>query len=128
MPLIFTYLADMLAAFAVPLAMFFIGAVVSDFQRGDVKISYFEVTTPIFIKLILLPFIVIFFLYDTNLSRVVTDIVIIQSMIPALTLSSVLFANYSRDDKLGAFLTILSRFASLLVIPLILYFINHILI
>src|SRR5690625_7718035 len=107
MPLIVTDLADMLAAFAVPLAMFFIGAVVSDFQRGDVKISYFEVTTPIFIKLILLPFIVIFFLYDTNLSRLVTDIVIIQSMMPALTLSSVLFAKYSRDDKLGAFITIL---------------------
>src|SRR5690625_1338695 len=182
MPLIVTDLADMLAAFAVPLAMFFIGAVVSDFQRGDVKISYFEVTTPIFIKLILLPFIVIFFLYDTNLSRLVTDIVIIQSimpaltlssvlfskyskydklyafitilftfimffflydtnlsrlvtdiliiqsMMPALTLSSVLFAKYSRDDKLGAFITILSTFASLLVIPLILYIINHILI
>src|SRR5699024_1427936 len=53
MPMIVTDLADMLAAFAVPLAMFFIGGIVSDFQRGDVKISYFEVTAPIFIKLIL---------------------------------------------------------------------------
>lgn len=126
MPMIVTDLADMLAAFAVPLAMFFIGGIVSDFQRGDVKISYFEVTAPIFIKLILLPFIVIFFLSNSNLSKLMIDIVIIQSMMPALTLSSVLFAKYSRDDKLGAFITILSTFASLLVIPVILYMINYI--
>lgn len=126
MPLIIIDLTDMLAAFAVPLAMFFIGAIVSNFQRGQVKMSFFEVTVPIFIKLILLPFIVILFLMNSILSKLMIDIVIIQSMMPALTLSSVLFAKYSKDDKLGAFITILSTFASLLVIPLILYFLNNI--
>lgn len=126
MPLIIIDLTDMLAAFAVPLAMFFIGAIVSNFQRGQVQISFFEVTVPIFIKLILLPFIVILFLMNSILSKLMIDIVIIQSMMPALTLSSVLFAKYSKDDKLGAFITILSTFASLLVIPLILYFLNNI--
>lgn len=126
MPLIIIDLTDMLAAFAVPLAMFFIGAIVSNFQRGQVQMSFFEVTVPIFIKLILLPFIVILFLMNSTLSKLMIDIVIIQSMMPALTLSSVLFAKYSRDDKLGAFITILSTFASLLIIPLILYFLNNI--
>lgn len=119
-PLIFVDVTDMLAAFAVPLAMFFIGAIVSNFQRGEVRMSNFEVITPIFIKLILLPFIVIFFVKNSNLSALMSDIVIIQSMMPALTLSSVLFAKYSKDDKMGAFITILSTFASLLVIPFIL--------
>lgn len=119
-PTIMIDLTDILAAFAVPLAMFFIGAIVSNFQRGEVRMSNFEVITPIFIKLILLPFIVIFFVKNSNLSALMSDIVIIQSMMPALTLSSVLFAKYSKDDKMGAFITILSTFASLLVIPLIL--------
>lgn len=123
-PLIVIDITDMLASFAVPLAMFFIGAVVSNLQRTQIKISYFEVTIPIFIKLILLPFIVILFLMSSGLSELIINVVIIQSMMPTITLSSILFAKYLRDDKLGAFIIILSTFASLLVIPAVLYIIE----
>lgn len=120
-PIFFSNLTDSLAAFAVPLAMFFIGAILSDFHHTKFKISYFEVTIPILIKLIMLPLTVIIILRTTNLNNLVLYIVVIQSMMPALTLSSVLFAKYSRDENLGALVTILSTAVSLFIIPTMIY-------
>lgn len=126
MPVIAIELTEMLAAFAVPLAMFFIGAILSNFQRAHVKISYFEIIIPIFIKLILLPIIVISIFINSNLSELIIYILIIQSMMPALTLSSILFAKYSKDEMFGAFITILSTVASLFIIPAMLYIVDSI--
>lgn len=117
MPNIIIDLSDMLAAFAVPLAMFFIGAIVSNFQQANMAISYFEIIVPIVLKLIILPLIVIVVLVKTRLSELLIFIIIIQSMMPALTLSSILFAKYSKDDKFGALITIVTTVLSLLIIP-----------
>ncbi len=124
MPIMIVDVADMLAAFAVPLAMFFIGGILVNFQRNQVQISYFEIAVPVLIKLILLPGIVIVILINSGLSQLIFDILIIQSMMPALTLSSVLFAKYAKDDKFGALITIISTVASLFIIPALLYFVN----
>lgn len=126
MPLIIIDLSDMLAAFAVPLAMFFIGAIVSNFQKSHIAISYFEIIVPIAIKLIILPLIVILSVIKTKLPDLIIYILIIQSMMPALTLSSILFAKYSKDDKFGALITIATTVLSLVIIPVMLYFINMI--
>lgn len=124
MPVIIIDLADMLAAFAVPLAMFFIGAIVSNFQQSHMNITYFEIVIPIAIKLIVLPIIVILTLINTTLPELIIYILIIQSLMPALTLSSILFAKYSKDDKFGALITIATTVLSLLIIPIMLYFVN----
>lgn len=125
MPVIIIDLADMLAAFAVPLAMFFIGAIVSNFQQSHMNITYFEIVIPIAIKLIVLPIIVILTLINTTLPELIIYILIIQSLMPALTLSSILFAKYSKDDKFGALITIATTVLSLLIIPIMLYFVNE---
>lgn len=124
MPVIIIDLADMLAAFAVPLAMFFIGSIVSNFQQSHMNITYFEIVIPIAIKLIVLPIIVILTLINTTLPELIIYILIIQSLMPALTLSSILFAKYSKDDKFGALITIATTVLSLLIIPIMLYFVN----
>lgn len=127
-PVIISELTGSLAAFAVPLAMFYIGATLNYFQRSKVKITYFEVTIPVIVKLILLPFIVVIMMNSTRLDELIVYILVIQSMMPALTLSSVLFVKYSRDDTMGALVTIVCTIASLLVILLMLYVINSFLI
>ncbi|MEK4426879.1 AEC family transporter [Solibacillus sp. FSL K6-1523] len=127
-PILVTEFTGTLAALAVPLAMFYIGATVNTIRSARVRISYFEVMVPVFIKLVLLPLIVVFIINVNNLKGLLINVIIIQSMMPALTLSSVLFAKYSRDYKMGALVTIVSTIASLLIIPVMLYFINEYLI
>lgn len=124
MPNVIIDLTDMLAAFAVPLAMFFIGAIVSNFQQSNMAISYFEIIVPIVVKLIILPLIVIVVLVKTTLAELLIFIIIIQSMMPALTLSSILFAKYSKDDKFGALITIITTVLSLLIIPGMLWIVD----
>lgn len=125
MPAMVIDVTEMLATFAVPLAMFFIGGIVVNFQSNQIQINYFEIVVPVLIKLIILPGIVIVILINSSLSQLTFDVLIIQSMMPALTLSSVLFAKYARDDKFGALITIISTVASLFIIPLLLYFVNN---
>lgn len=83
---------------------------------------------PVIVKLILLPFIVVIMMNLTRLDELIVYVLVIQSMMPALTLSSVLFAKSSRDDTMGALVTVVCTIASLLVIPLMLYVINSFLI
>lgn len=118
-------LADSLAAFAVPLAMFYIGATMSQYKSFSKSISYIELTIPVIVKLILLPIlVVILVLSSSKLNELTSYVIIVQSMMPALTLSSILFAKHSRDEKFGAFVTVISTVISLLTIPAILYFID----
>lgn len=117
---------DSLSSFAVPLAMFYIGAIMSNFQGTKINASYAEVIIPVAIKLIILPIIVISVVLATHFDELTIYIVIIQSMMPALTLSSVLFAKYARNEKFGALVTILSTLFSLLTIPGILYLVESI--
>lgn len=123
-PVLISEMTSSLAAFAVPLAMFYIGAVVMNFQRSSVNITYFEVMIPVIVKLILLPLTVVVIVKLFPIDELLMYVIVIQSMMPALTLSSVLFAKYKRDEKMGALVTIVSTVASLLIIPLILYFMD----
>lgn len=116
-PIIIADFTSMIADFAVPLAMFYIGAILINFQKGYINVPFIDITVPILIKLIILPLIVSVIFINSNLDEMIIYILIIQSMMPALTLSSVLFSKYSRDDNFGAFITILSTVFSLFIIP-----------
>lgn len=123
-PKIIIELSDSLAAFAVPLAMFYIGATIIQSKKYSRSVSYMELIVPILVKLILLPFLVVTIVFFSKLNELTSHILIVQSMMPALTLSSILLAKHSRDDSFGAFVTVISTVISLLTIPSILYLIN----
>ncbi|MBY0221614.1 AEC family transporter [Sporosarcina aquimarina] len=124
-PSLFMNVTTSLAAFAIPLAMFYIGATFYNFQSSKVRVGYFVAAVPVLIKLIVLPLTIVVAIKFVRLDGLLMNVLIVQSTMPALTLSSVLFAKYSRDYKLGALVTIISTIAALFIIPVMLYCIDE---
>lgn len=123
-PVIFIDLIDRLSGLAVPLAMFYIGAIIMTLQRSKVNHSTTKIWIPISVKLFILPIVVATMIYFSQLEKFIVQTVIIQSMMPTLALSSILFAKYSGDEDMGAVTTVLSTISALLTIPLMLYIID----
>lgn len=123
-PVIFIDLIDRLSGLAVPLAMFYIGAIIMTLQRSKVNNSTTKIWIPISVKLFILPIVVATMIYFSQLEKFIVQTVIIQSMMPTLALSSILFAKYSGDEDMGAVTTVLSTISALLTIPLMLYIID----
>lgn len=120
-PGIIVDLTGRLAALAAPLAMFYIGMMIMGLQRGAVRQSAVQAWIPITVKLLLLPiatiFMVNFFSFDITLIQTV----LIQSMMPTITLASILFARFSADEEMGAVTTVLSTLLGLITIPFMVY-------
>lgn len=125
-PTIFINLFDYLAALAVPLAMFYIGAIIMSMsvQRTRKDSSIRQIWIPITVKLIVLPLAVAFMVIFIQSDKVVLQTVLIQSMMPTITLASILFAKYSGDEEMGATTTVVSTIIALSTIPLMIYVIN----
>lgn len=111
-------LLDQLAAIAAPLAMLYIGFLIMNLKSANVKKVRSTLWLPLSIKLIVLPFIVAVFLSFIVLDRTMSQSIIIQAMMPTLTLSSVLFAKYSADAEGGALTTVVSILLGLLTVPM----------
>ncbi|WP_260842629.1 AEC family transporter [Siminovitchia fortis] len=120
-PEIIIGLTDRLAALAAPLAMFYIGMMIMGLQRGIVRQSVPQTWVPITVKLILLPIATIFMIHFFNFDAVLIQTVLIQSMMPTITLASILFARYSADEQMGALTTVLSTLLGLITIPFMVY-------
>jgi len=123
-PTLFIQLSNQLAALAAPLAMFYIGILVMTLQRSRVRVAGPKVWLPITVKLILLPLSVALVIGLVSFEPVVIQTILIQSMMPTLTLASILFAKYSADEDIGAISTVLSTIFALLTIPLLIYLMN----
>lgn len=123
-PVLMISLIDQLAVLAAPLAMFYIGILVMTLKAKKVKECGFTVLLPITVKLILLPSVVAIIITYLNLDTTMAQTVLIQSMMPTLTLASILFAKYSADEEIGAITTVLSTVLALLSIPFMIYLIN----
>ncbi|PIC63379.1 permease [Sporosarcina sp. P13] len=128
-PEIFIDLSNQLAALASPLAMFYIGLLIM--YRGDkedtIKSANGNILWPIFSKLVVLPMaaLLIISILPIQMDVMTNKVILIQAMMPSLTLASILFTKYSKDDVFGAFATIMSTLISLVTIPsLILLFIK----
>lgn len=120
-PMVFIGLADQLAALAAPLAMFYIGMMIMALQRGKVRQSVNEVWVPILVKLFLLPIVAIAMINFFEFKPEMTQTVLIQSMMPTMTMASILFAKYSADEQMGALTTIVSTLLALITIPFMIY-------
>lgn len=123
-PVLMISLVDQLAALAAPLAMFYIGILVMTLQGSKVKESGTKVWLPITVKLLLLPGVVALLITYLHLDATIVQTILIQSMMPTLTLASILFAKYSADEDIGAITTVLSTVLALLTIPLMIYLVN----
>ncbi|MBI0580525.1 AEC family transporter [Neobacillus cucumis] len=123
-PAFFVHLSEQLAGLATPLAMFYIGMLIMTLQRGKVREKGHHLWIPLMVKLILLPFSVAVFIHFFELNPKIIQTLLIQSMMPTLTLASILFAKYSADEEMGALTTIISTIISLSTIPLMLFLIN----
>lgn len=123
-PSIFIELTDSLAVMAAPLAMIYIGLILMDiYKRGVIKVNTI-LFFPLISKLILLPVLTAFIIYFMPLQLIVKQVIIVQAMMPTLTLASVLFAKYSKDEDLGAVTTLLSILLSFSTIPIMLLLMN----
>src|SRR5699024_6106684 len=102
-------LINQLAALASPLAMFYIGLLImSKSKQSSVHRSNQYI--PVITKLIVLPIItlVLVNVLPLKIEMLTKHVILIQSMMPVLTLSPILFTKYNKNDVFGAFITILT--------------------
>ncbi|MCZ2258220.1 AEC family transporter [Sporosarcina sp. G11-34] len=124
-PALIINLVDQLSALAAPLAMFYIGILVMTLKFSKVKESGLKVWIPISVKLMMLPALVALLIGYFHLNMTIVQTVLIQSMMPTLTLASILFAKYSADKDMGAITTVLATVLALLTIPVIIYILTY---
>lgn len=90
-----------------------------------VKDNGLKVWIPISVKLLMLPALVAVLIGYFQLDMTIVQTVLIQSMMPTLTLASILFAKYSADEDMGAITTVLSTILALLTIPVMIYVLTY---
>ncbi|MFK9094302.1 AEC family transporter [Bacillus salipaludis] len=122
-PVVIIQLTNQLANLAAPLDMFYIGVLIMSLYRKKVHDPSQKIWIPIAVKLIILPACVALMMNYVNLILEIIQTVLIQSMMPTLTLASILIAKYSADEDMGAFTTVLSTIFALITIPLMVYLI-----
>ncbi len=115
---------DSLAALATPLAMFYIGVLIMTLQPAKVRATGTQVGIPLLVKLIVMPLAVGLTVHWFPFDAVMMHALLIQSMMPTLTLASILFAKYSANEEMGALTTVLSTIVSLATIPMMLYLVT----
>lgn len=123
-PQVFINLFDYLAGLAAPLAMFYVGTIIMNLQRSRVGSLVRKMWIPIIIKLFVVPLSVMFFVLWIETEVVVIQTILVQSMMPTITLASILFAKFSKNEEMGAMTTVVSTLIALLTIPLMIYIVN----
>lgn len=120
-PELFVNLSNHLAALASPLAMFYIGLLIRSIKKEQFIESRNKVSFPTIIKLVGLPLIVFVLLQVIDMDLTISQTILIQAMMPVLTLASILFTKYGANDKYGAITTVTSTIISLISIPVLIY-------
>ena len=123
-PVFLIHLTDQLAGLASPLAMFYVGMLIMTLKRAKLREKRHQLWVPLMVKLILLPLTVAFLIHFSHLDMKIIQTLFVQSMMPTLTLASILFAKYSADEEIGSLTTIISTIISLSTIPLMLFLIK----
>ncbi|WP_340373329.1 AEC family transporter [Peribacillus sp. FSL E2-0218] len=120
-PHIFVSLTNQLAALASPLAMFYIGLLIMSITKSQFLSAKSKIFIPAAIKLVVLPLVVFALIKMMEMDRLLSETLLIQAMMPALTLAPILFGKYGANDKLGAITTIITTIISMISIPLFLF-------
>ncbi|KGR77605.1 AEC family transporter [Ureibacillus manganicus] len=126
----FLDLFNLLASLGAPLAMFYIGMLLMNLYKARAVNSLATykkaLWLPITIKLILVPLIVLSIGNLLSLDNTIFQTVFVQSMMPSLTLASILFSKFSSDDEMGAATTAISTIFAMFTIPLMILILNMI--
>ncbi|GED12177.1 AEC family transporter [Aneurinibacillus migulanus] len=115
-------LTETLASLASPLAMIYIGMLIPSIIKKKQTTSLHQLSMPLIIKLLIFPLATASLLHIFALPMEVAQIIIVQSTMPTLTLASILFARYSKDEEYGAMATVFSTLVSITTIPLMTMF------
>lgn len=124
-PELFVNLSSHLAALASPLAMFYIGLLIRSIKKEQFIESRDKVGFPTIIKLVGLPLIVFVLLQVVDMDLTISQTILIQAMMPVLTLASILFTKYGANDKFGAITTVTSTIISLISIPFLIFLLTE---
>ena len=119
-----------LSNLAAPMAMFYLGILLMEMFRHRTKnegIIPEKVWLPISIKLLILPIFVAICLSIFHINAVTSQVIVLQTMMPTLTLASILFARFSANVELGTKTTVISTIVSLGSIPLVVFIVKIIL-
>lgn len=95
-----------------------------NFQRSRITQSIRKIWIPLVVKLIILPLSVAFIVLFLYFDAIVIQVILIQSMMPTITLASILFAKFSGDEEMGAITTVISTLIALSTIPLMIYIVH----
>jgi predicted permease len=123
-PLVIKKLASYLSSLATPLAMIYIGLLISEFVRRKRKVPKRFVSVSLVMKLLLFPLIAIAILQFLPLSSFLKQLSYIQIAMPTFTLSTVLIARYTNDEESAVIAVIYSTICSLFTIPFVVYIAN----
>lgn len=124
-PAIVVDMTEKLANLASPLAMMYIGMLFPSLLKKKGQISLPQLGLPIVCKLILFPILTAFIFQSVSLDLEITQVILVQSTMPTITLASILFAKCAADEEMGAAATVFSTLVSLTTIPFMVYLLSH---
>jgi malate permease and related proteins len=119
-PSLIKNLAAALANLAAPLAMLYIGLLISSFIKGK-KVPLRFISISLLMKLLVFPFIIIAILQAIPVTADLKLIALVQVSMPTFMLAAILFARYGQDEDTAVMTTVYSTIFSLITIPLIVY-------
>lgn len=120
-PILAKNLAASLAGLAAPLAMLYIGLLISEFFKEKKVLPVRFISISLLMKLLVFPLIMIAVLQTIPLTNDLKLVAIVQVSMPTFMLATILFAQYGHDEETAVLTTVYSTMFSLLTIPLIAY-------
>ena len=118
-PAVVIQLTQMLSALTGPLALFYIGMLIRTIAGKQEKVKPAELIAPIVIKLAIFPLVSLLVLAYLELDPTTAQAVLLQTAMPTLTLSTILFARYRANEGLATWTAAASTLLSLITMPCI---------
>jgi len=108
--------AKTIGSMTTPLSMLFIGIVIAKVDWRSIRLER-DLALVTLCRFVLSPAIVILMLRLTDLPMLMKQVFLVQSMMPAMTQTPILAANYGADTEFAGLGTSMTTVLSLLVIP-----------
>ncbi len=124
LPATVTGVLDMLGSIASPLSMLFIGSMLADMQFNTIFTNRLVILSS-FLRLIILPFIVLFLLRIIGFSGLMVSIPVIATAMPSAATTPLLAEKYGNDSYFSSQIVFVSTLFSAITIPLFVFILNN---
>ena len=108
---------NMLAAMTAPLAMLFIGGMLSNMKKGEYQVK--PLVALVLTKLILIPLVMVGFINLFGVTGVMAGVILLQAATPTMTMAPVLYQRYIGDAAFSTSAVFTTVLLSIITIPLI---------